>query len=886
MASFVEKSNCRGIGIKGAAGTHHNLRPEITGRLLQERHVARYVVAPKGYGKSAVAYEYTQIVFGFAHTFWLECTSPCFIRDLDAGSLLEQILKCDPAAQLVVFDDVPRLDPDRSAAFDAVVEGLLAADVEVVATCTPSVDAFTSLRSDGVVLRAHDLLLTDDELSVERLRDGLPTREGDVVSKAERAACLIWDAKGPDVLLKGFKSEDLPGDLRLASLLILLFEEGSFVDFEDVLARPLLSDDIAFLDDNYPFLGIDVPSRSFRSISVDVAEASKHLGFPMRELSLSSSLDAPELSKRISDKLLERGHSARAATFIRLAADKAVSAEWLAAVGWPMVMDLEPLAVESLFEPVRKHASDATERITAIGAWAAFAMQDAKAVKKRCRSVLRSSRAEWQDLTACLMLASRADGGFEVEKHGMEVERIHRLQQLQDASGASGATRHDPLDWECVLALMLASCEGEDAFLGTWDDFVVRADAGGPATPWQGAPALGCTAPERLSNALLVFAAWRMQSLLDVGLHSPDAGVVVRRLADFAGTRIRGEGASAIPRWVRMVTGKALHACSDAFPTDFDLAMPSPAESDLMQMRAYLSGQAKELRRRREQAEMDKERYRATHPDPFRAQGGIVSKGVAVRSHTPLLKIGLFGSFDAHIEDETCRPCAFRRKKARLLLAILAINRGREVSRERLTKMLWPDSNEDFCKRNFYVIWGSLKRELSVNGSCPYLLRSQTGCRLDARFVSTDLDDFDRLSRSLLFGGEGVVSWEDAFERITHQFAEDFLPEIVDNEFVSDLRVRYKDQMVDSLISASARLGTLGEPRGSLWFAREALRRDELREDSYMALMNAQIASNQRGAALETYFACRRVLVERLGIDPSAAIVELYNSIIESEETF
>ena len=48
--------------------------------------------------------------------------------------------------------------------------------------------------------------------------------------------------------------------------------------------------------------------------------------------------------------------------------------------------------------------------------------------------------------------------------------------------------------------------------------------------------------------------------------------------------------------------------------------------------------------------------------------------------------------------------------------------------------------------------------------------------------------------------------------------------------------------------------------------------------------MEAQIAADQRSAALETYFECRQFLNEDLGIDPSLRLVELYRSIIETED--
>ena len=84
--------------------------------------------------------------------------------------------------------------------------------------------------------------------------------------------------------------------------------------------------------------------------------------------------------------------------------------------------------------------------------------------------------------------------------------------------------------------------------------------------------------------------------------------------------------------------------------------------------------------------------------------------------------------------------------------------------------------------------------------------------------------------------------------------------------------------------AAADRLVAADDAQEGLWFARAALRRDRTREDAYTALMRAQIAAGQRTAALETYFECRRFLTTELGIDPSLATMELYRSIIETEE--
>ena len=44
--------------------------------------------------------------------------------------------------------------------------------------------------------------------------------------------------------------------------------------------------------------------------------------------------------------------------------------------------------------------------------------------------------------------------------------------------------------------------------------------------------------------------------------------------------------------------------------------------------------------------------------------------------------------------------------------------------------------------------------------SCPYLIRSRYGCRLDPDLFESDLDEFEELIRCLLFGPADDMAWE------------------------------------------------------------------------------------------------------------------------------
>jgi DNA-binding SARP family transcriptional activator len=281
--------------------------------------------------------------------------------------------------------------------------------------------------------------------------------------------------------------------------------------------------------------------------------------------------------------------------------------------------------------------------------------------------------------------------------------------------------------------------------------------------------------------------------------------------------------------------------------------------------------------------------YRQENPDPFRRNlPQEVSHGIETEQDTkiPMLYVSLFGGTEISIGGKKIDLSSVTRKKALTLLAMLVLNRGNVVSRRTIADELWPDGGVDSFKTNFYTIWSQLKAILKVDGRCPYLLRTKDGCSINLDYVDSDVFHYDGLCRTLLFGSDKSYTWERLYDEVSNRYSSELLPHEESNEFIKSTRLKYKTQIVDGLIATSTRLNALNESMGALWFAREALGRDNLREDVYIALMEAQIASNQRSAAVDTYFMCRRTLCDKLGIDPSLKMVSLYNSVIQDEEVF
>lgn len=93
MTRFIQQSACEGRRPHGVVPDRLRSRPRLLSRLLEDRGALRLVVAPPGFGKATLAFEYASVMFQFEHVFWLRGSSPCFLRDLDAGCWPRRCLK-------------------------------------------------------------------------------------------------------------------------------------------------------------------------------------------------------------------------------------------------------------------------------------------------------------------------------------------------------------------------------------------------------------------------------------------------------------------------------------------------------------------------------------------------------------------------------------------------------------------------------------------------------------------------------------------------------------------------------------------------------------------------------------------------------------------------
>lgn len=258
------------------------------------------------------------------------------------------------------------------------------------------------------------------------------------------------------------------------------------------------------------------------------------------------------------------------------------------------------------------------------------------------------------------------------------------------------------------------------------------------------------------------------------------------------------------------------------------------------------------------------------------------------RDGRPLCRVRLFGGLEVNVGGRIIRERDWKKRKARLLFAMLVTRHGNDVARDQVFDHLWPEMDEERAKNNLYVAWSAMKTALmgSEPGRCPYVESVGGVCRVISENVRSDVDEFDSAvaaADAARKAGDAVAELA-AYRRISDAYRGDLLPGDVYDDWFAQLRGQYRVAFCDAMVHAAELSIDAEKPVEGAAYVRRAIQTDPLREDLYQMALRCQIASGQRSGAIETYQQCRTRLSEDLGLDPSVETRALYDRILAMEE--
>jgi DNA-binding SARP family transcriptional activator len=219
-------------------------------------------------------------------------------------------------------------------------------------------------------------------------------------------------------------------------------------------------------------------------------------------------------------------------------------------------------------------------------------------------------------------------------------------------------------------------------------------------------------------------------------------------------------------------------------------------------------------------------------------------------------------------------------RKARLLLAYLAMERGRMVPKDVLIELFWPGARADRGANNLSIAIYQIRSSLAaVSAGAAQAINVRQGLYgIDPSRVDVDLWE---LQAGLDQARHALVEQKDraTVQALLQAAVELCRGELMASDPYEDWITEPRRTLNAAWHQALAWLATDAsiqeDWRGVLDFAGQSLQRDVCDEAAHRLLINAHLRLGNRSQALQQYQACVEVLRTELGVRPSRETLAL-----------
>jgi predicted ATPase/DNA-binding SARP family transcriptional activator len=245
------------------------------------------------------------------------------------------------------------------------------------------------------------------------------------------------------------------------------------------------------------------------------------------------------------------------------------------------------------------------------------------------------------------------------------------------------------------------------------------------------------------------------------------------------------------------------------------------------------------------------------------------------------VRIRVLGGFAVEIEDTTVGPREWRLRRARHLVAMLALANGQRVPRDRLLEALWPEQEPAAATHNLHQAMYVARRALRLSGVGDLLTIDGNQVVLcPGRVVEVDAVEFEhRAADALAADDAGLLAEVDGL------YAGDLLPELPYADWAAERRTGLREAHHDVLVRLAETQARDGSIEASQLVLKRVLVQDPVHEGAVRASMRLLAKAGRRSAALERYEALRDGLLETYGTDPDDQSRRLFRDLLTAQET-
>ena len=266
----------------------------------------------------------------------------------------------------------------------------------------------------------------------------------------------------------------------------------------------------------------------------------------------------------------------------------------------------------------------------------------------------------------------------------------------------------------------------------------------------------------------------------------------------------------------------------------------------------------------------------------FFGEDGTITDAVKTEIVSPV-RINLFGRCEVTRDGKNVLPNGELRRKAKLVLALLVVNDGKELPRTWIERIVWPESDPACVRSSFYNLWSYIRRVLTPPDEEPFgSRRSRDTVSLAGLNYVSDVGEV-HAQCLLLNGCNDPDICKRALGEIERLYCGPLLPG-VQNDQIDAYRITYQNRVLDALVDGVRALIRANDLRLAQHYAEFAFGIDQTREDVVYQYMKVQQLLGQYAGAISTFVSCRRALVDRFGIDGSSRL-EILEEVSSSGAT-
>jgi predicted ATPase/DNA-binding SARP family transcriptional activator len=242
----------------------------------------------------------------------------------------------------------------------------------------------------------------------------------------------------------------------------------------------------------------------------------------------------------------------------------------------------------------------------------------------------------------------------------------------------------------------------------------------------------------------------------------------------------------------------------------------------------------------------------------------------------PGLRIRLLGGFAVEIDGQPVPDSAWRLRRAKDVVKLLALSDQHRLHREQVMETLWPERTLDSQANNLHQALHAARR--AIGGASDEVLRLrdallQLGPGLD---LWIDVDAYTAAARDARAMRDPA-----RYEEARSLYRGELLPDDRYEEWAEQRREALEQDHVSLLWELAGLRAASGDHAGAIDTLRELVAADPAHEAAHRELMRGYALDGKRRLALRQYQVLRTTLRRELDVDPAEGTEQVYEDILQ-----